>query len=277
MTGKRKYFFILSLFWPLLLLWPSLGEAKATDLPLSFSAKIGSASRAREEDWRITRQRHFTLYRLAGPHDLSRDAEEDAGPIEKLDFLRVREWPNLEEISSAFGYVRDEQFLTDPMQVPSFSRRSTWLYPDDGCFARAALMKNLMKIRGYSQPNRVFIFGNLLVKSPNGLNGEVSWWYHTAPVARVRNQVYVFDPSIDPKQPILLRDWASRQTDDLNSIKMAFCAPDTYMPFSPCEYPQIGEDARAEGDISYFLDLEWRRQLELGRDPIKVLGDDPPW
>lgn len=276
MAGKRKYFFIWSLFWPLFL-WLSQGETRATDLPLNFSAKIGSASRARGEDWRNARQRHFALYRLAVPLDWNRDAEEEAGPIEKLDFLRVQEWPDFEEISLAFGYVRDEKFLTDPTQIPFFSRRSTWLYPDDGCFARAALMKNLMKIKGYSQPNRVFIFGNLSVKSPNSLTGEVSWWYHTAPVARVRNQVYVFDPSIDPQHPILLQDWANRQTDDLNSIKMAFCAPDTYMPFSPCEYPQVGEDIRAEGDISYFLDLEWRRQLELGRDPVKILGDNPPW
>jgi hypothetical protein len=210
MTGKRTYFFIWGLFWPLFL-WLSQGETRAADLPQNFSAKIGSASRARGENWRNARERHFALYRLAVPSDWSRDAEGEAGPIEKLDILRVQEWPDFEEISHAFAYVRDEKFLTDPMQIPFFSRRSTWLYPDDGCFARAALMKNLMKIKGYSQPNRVFIFGNLSVKSPNSLDGEVSWWYHTAPVARVRNQVYVFDPSIDPQHPILLQDWANRQ------------------------------------------------------------------
>lgn len=87
-------------------------------------------------------------------------------------------------------------------------------YPEDGCYARAHKMSLLLDAKGITT-GKVFIEGDLKVKTQNSPAGEVSWWYHVAPVIKVkkdgREVPYVFDPSIFDR-PVPEDEWFDIQT-----------------------------------------------------------------
>lgn len=237
-----------------------------------------SSYRQPGEDWREIKRRVLERLQAFQPlAQLDSTVFQMAGPIDQVNVGRVQEWKDHSLVEEAFYLLRDIRFLSDPFQEPHFSRRLTWLYPDDGCYARAAVMKNLSRENGYPGTNRVFIFGDLSIKSLNSLSGEVTWWYHTAPIVRVGERLFVFDPSIEPSHPMSLMDWAQSQTRQLSSVKIAICSPETYVPSSQCGSPTPGEDKGAVEDLRSFLSSEWQRQLDLGRNPVATLGDHPPW
>jgi hypothetical protein len=60
-----------------------------------------------------------------------------------------------------------------------------FLYPDDGCWARAHEMCRLM-INMTLKPKKVWIQGNLYVSTKNNPNCGVSWGWHVAPTVCVR-------------------------------------------------------------------------------------------
>lgn len=68
--------------------------------------------------------------------------------------------------SEGFRSLRDARWLTMP-GMRDFKRRSSWLYPDDGCFARAALGGQKLESWDYPRPKKLFIFGDLEVKTAN--------------------------------------------------------------------------------------------------------------
>jgi hypothetical protein len=90
-----------------------------------------------------------------------------------------------------------------------------FLYPDDGCWARAHEMCRLMIADG-SQPEKVWIQGNLNVNSHNKPNCLVQWGWHVAPTLQVdisgSPQTYVIDPSLF-NEPVPLATWKSVQGD----------------------------------------------------------------
>lgn len=236
-----------------------------------------SASRPPDKDWKELQQKlvqkvrsDFTLLQW---NDVVANI---AAPYEQLDIHQIQEWTR-QEIKNAFFFVRDIQFLEDSNQPASFLRRSTWLFPDDGCYARAAMMIKQMTSNGFPAANRIFIFGNLSVKTTNSPTGEVTWWYHTAPIVRTKKIAYVLDPSMEPHAPLTLREWVRRQTRDPNSVNLVICAPHSYHPGSSCKSPPLSDDTSALYDLETFLMPEWQRQLDLGRDPFLVLGNNPPW
>jgi len=87
-------------------------------------------------------------------------------------------------------------------------------YPEDGCYARAhemsAIMEKLKVITG-----KVFIEGSLHVDTTNSPKGYVEWWYHVAPIVKVKKGdeelVYVVDPSLFDK-PVPAEEWYKIQT-----------------------------------------------------------------
>lgn len=74
-------------------------------------------------------------------------------------------------------------------------------YPDDGCWGRAHEMSRLMIASGV-RPEKIWIYGNLRVRTANNPACEVQWGWHVAPVLRVDTasgpQVHVIDPSLFP-------------------------------------------------------------------------------
>jgi len=92
-----------------------------------------------------------------------------------------------------------------------------FLYPDDGCWARAHEMRRLMVNMGLS-PNKVWIQGGLYVSTKNNPNCSVWWGWHVAPTLCVRGpsffqtQAMVIDPSLFTT-PVSKAAWKGVQGD----------------------------------------------------------------
>lgn len=172
-------------------------------------------------------------------------------------------WGSKELMQERFEAIRDEKFLVWKKN-PETLRRSSWLYPDDGCFARAALaMRNIF--RWYApMAKKVFAFGNLRVKTKNSPRGAVGWWYHVAPIVEVDKVKYVLDPAIDSKAPLTLKEWLDKMGKP-EKIKVSICASGAYSPSDNCNRETDGIEARAERAQQHYLNLEYKRLVKMGR------------
>ncbi|MGE0526571.1 MAG: protein-glutamine glutaminase family protein [Bdellovibrionales bacterium] len=188
----------------------------------------------------------------------------------------VVDWESEEVLKMRFTWIRDYRFLTSESR-PEFPRRSSWMYPDDGCFARAALATR--NLRGWRAPvpNKIFVFGNLSVNSPNAIGGQVTWWYHVAPLVEVKGQKYVLDPALEPREPLLLEEWLHRMSQNTSELEVAICGSGAYTPYDTCSRLTDGREEMAESDQKGFLEWEWERLEALNRNPEQELGDNPPW
>lgn len=103
----------------------------------------------------------------------------------------------------------------DPLTVPPPC--IPFLYPDDGCWARAHEMCRLMINMGHS-PRKVWIQGNLYVSTKNNPSCGVWWGWHVAPTLCVRGprffqtQTMVIDPSLFTT-PVSKATWKGVQGD----------------------------------------------------------------
>jgi len=186
------------------------------------------------------------------------------------------EWESEQVMIERFSQFRDHRFMTTPNK-PNFQRRSSWMYPDDGCFARAALaVRNLVQWT-FKAPSKVFVFGDLKVKSANAIGGEVTWWYHVAPMVEINGQKYVLDPAINPAGPLKLDDWLATMSETPENLEVSVCASGSYTPGDDCAKETDGIEAGAQSDQVWYLDMEWQRILDLNRVPEEELGDNPPW
>lgn len=185
-------------------------------------------------------------------------------------------WDNMSTLQRRFEDIRDTRSL-DWNDKPNFPRRIPWLYPDDGCYARAGYAVRHANRENYPAPNKVFAFGSLSVKSPNAPRGRVGWWYHVAPVVSVDGTNYVMDPSIEASRPLTVKEWIGRM-GNTNKIRVSICKSGTYTPGDDCARtvgrngPSIASSTR-----EWFLDKEYSRLKALGRNPDAELGNNPPW
>ena len=102
----------------------------------------------------------------------------------------------------------------DPLSVPPPC--IPFLYPDDGCWARAHEMCRLMIDMGLS-PKKVWIQGSLHVSTANNPSCNVYWGWHVAPTLCVRTSFFstktmVIDPSLFTL-PVTKADWKGVQGD----------------------------------------------------------------
>ena len=103
----------------------------------------------------------------------------------------------------------------DPLTVPAPC--IPFLYPDDGCWARAHEMCRLMINMGLS-PKKVWIQGALYVSTRNNPSCGVWWGWHVAPTLCVRGprffqtQRMVIDPSLFTT-PVSKATWKGIQGD----------------------------------------------------------------
>lgn len=230
--------------------------------------------RHQDEDWRAAAQKHMnTNLRDNSAYDLSTPAI-NINPQEILKKQNNLPW-EYDEVVKAFNLTRDHQFLSFNDFDIKF-RRSTWLYPDDGCFARSDLLiKNALEFN-FPKMQKIFSFGNLSVLTGNNPNGNVSWWYHVVPIVHTENETFVFDPAIEPLRPLKYNEWIKAQGDE-SEIRVSICPSSTYMPYDPCLSDTNTLSEEAIMDQKMFLDLEWSRLIELDRNPKLELGDYPPW
>lgn len=197
--------------------------------------------------------------------------------VTDVDAQSLPEWTS-QELSAGFALVRDTRFLGGIPPV-ELARRPSFLYPDDGCFARARAMDWLLENAGYARPASVFSFGNLYVPTDHSPTGAVSWWFHVAPMVQVGGVAYVLDPALDPSRPRTVADWVAIQSEGrIDTTGVAVCTGWVFSPDGDCDAgPESEPGARVATDQYWYLVYEWNRQLELGRDPWTVLGDAPPW
>lgn len=235
-----------------------------------------SALRQPNENWEDSYQRHIQGYETAKGVRPPKNAQEAAVKIDKLDTSVTTEWGKNIDLVTTFFNLRDIRFLQTE-DNPSFLRRISWLYPDDGCFARAAMMVAKLRETNIAVPSKVYIFGNLKVKTQNSPSGEVGWWFHVAPAVRIAGQVYILDPAINPYQPLPLVDWVKTMTDEPQRVKLSICKGDSYIPSDSCFEPQPSDADDGPTDQVKYLDDEWERSIDLDRNPQEVLGDNPPW
>lgn len=182
-------------------------------------------------------------------------------------------WDSLQELNDQFKNVRNERFITWTGRR-EFPRRITWLYPLDGCYARAAAANLWFKNNKINVPKTIFAIGNLMVKTKNSPRGAVWWWFHVAPVVQVEDEKYVIDPSIEPKKALTVKEWLERMGTP-SKIRVAICGAGTYSPKSSCALENVPTWGPYE--TANFFAREWNQLERLGKSPELYLGPNPPW
>ncbi len=230
-----------------------------------------SARRSPGVSWKtLARERRSELTK-----NVRNSAVDSTVPLPEVDLNQIPQINDFIDVVLAFNLVRDERFLDDP-DLNGYKRRSTWMFPDDGCYARATLaIQNLQKNSAVA-PLKIFAYGNLVAKTANTFEGKVYWWYHVAPIIGAQGNYYVLDPALEPTRPLELSEWASRLGNN-KYIRFSVCQAGTYMPYSSCNNPSPLEIQNVILDQSVFLPLERERILQLGRIPDEELGEHPPW
>lgn len=195
--------------------------------------------------------------------------------FQQINIQSIPEVPSAATVQSMHHQIRDSRswFWT---AMPSFPRRLTWLYPDDGCFLRAELMAQKLKELGNVQPKQIFAFGDLGISTPYE---TVNWWYHVAPVVRVKNQAYVIDPSVDYKRPLSIKEWTEKINGNTETTWFSICEVGAVSPHDNCDSVESTWDKEdRESTLQNYLEIEWTGlEAILGNSPETILGNSPPW
>lgn len=241
-----------------------------------------SAARSPFDSWasslarqtQTSAQEDPTINPLANPRSVAGSARPYRSDF---DFSRVPEWTGTEEeLLVAFRAARDERKYSDSSR-PDFRRRALWLYPYNGCFVRATHTAKTFESLQLQRPGKVFVFGDLRLKTPYERNGWVYWSYHVATAFRFKGKVLVLDAGVDHLRPITFEDWITRIADDASETKVNVCDTWAYSPMNPCWEGRPSQERSAEKHLVSYLSDEWARLKRAGYAPERVLGDRPPW
>ncbi len=229
-------------------------------LALSFFAHAGeeSAYRHPDRDFSSYESRFMNSSRIREVSTGGRSAHRRAKLFPEATLPQATIW-TANMLQARFEKLRDEKFI----ETASGLRRPSWLYPDDGCFARAAMANRVAFQEFMPVPSKVFAFGNLRVKTTNHPRGSVSWWYHVAPIVQVGETKYVLDPAIEFSRPLTLEEWLGRMGSP-EKMKVSVCSSGTYSPGDNCDKETNGLELRALRTQKHYLSLEEQRARRLG-------------
>lgn len=200
-----------------------------------------------------------------------------------VSLTNVPAWSNA-DILAQFPLIRDKRYLSSASN-PTFLRRISWLYPDDGCHARAEQVNAQAVQAGKAKPHKLFAMGQLRAFTDNNPTGVVTWAWHVASVVKnSASEPIVFDAALSPCRPLPWKEWLGLLTGDINDFNnttqgwgVVVGDPNSYTPFTLVS----GEPSHAADSINElkvnFLPKEWDRQSDLGRNPNAVLGTSQPW
>lgn len=234
-----------------------------------------SAARLPNETFEQAYERHSPLIQVENSLSNKKTPVDLKKHLAQLDTSSIPDVGNYDEMLAEFKYIRDTRFM--PSQMQNFPRRMTWLYPDDGCFARAELAADFLQLHKYMPPMKMFAFGNLEAKSDNSPYGRVNWWYHVAVTYKVGNEVYILDPALMPARPMTLKEWHAAIGGARANVQYTVCDTGTFDPDFACHDPDVLKMDEAQSVQSEYFDLEWERLLQLNRKPEQELGENPPW
>jgi len=123
--------------------------------------------------------------------------------------LQTRAAVSLDEAKAFFARVAE---ITCDPRNPS-GECITFLFPDDGCYARAHEMCRLI---GPAKTGKAWIYGSLRARTRNHPDCSVPWRYHVAPTVPVKTganvMTYILDPSLFPG-PVPVATWKGAQGD----------------------------------------------------------------
>ncbi len=236
---------------------------------LDSSLLASSAHRPAGKDYR-------ELARAQQPSFLSDDTPT---PYRSRSFWKkellagVNDYTELLTAHESFKEVRDLRAIAHQDKM----RRSSWMYPDDGCYVRAEYMLKYFQEKLGQRLQKIFVFGNLQVDTEFHASRRVAWWYHVAPILRIGEEVFVFDPSVEARAPLEVEAWLEKISQDKDLLEVTICPGLAVTPFGDC-FSQI--DTSDKDDIDSqpkFLDAEERRLRSLDFDVEAYLGDHPPW
>lgn len=141
-----------------------------------------------------------------------------------------------------------------------------FLYPDDGCWARAHEMCRLMIAAG-AKPGKVWIDGSLHANTKNNPLCFVNWGWHVAPTICVRRRFFhceymVIDPSLFTT-PVTKANWKGVQGDP--SATLTDTAATVYWRnVIPTDPSYVDTNVRLQ---FYRLQLQNRSQQAAGPPP----------
>ncbi len=147
-----------------------------------------------------------------------------------------------------------------------------FMYPDDGCWARAHEMCHMM-INDGAEPRKVWIYGSLRAPAENHPYCQVFWGWHVAPTLEVStaggSETYVIDPALFPG-PVPLTQWKRIQGDPSAVLEPTDAAVFTRYKggINETADPTYAE---AESDMSYYRNqLKLRATGPAGAPPYSV-------
>lgn len=197
-----------------------------------------------------------------------------------IDMSALPQWTHgAAKLEEAFQKVRDVRIYVDDSNK-NFKRRATWLYPVDGCYARASHMARGFERLGFVKAGKVFAFGTwatLRAKTPYAPNGKAWWSFHTAAAYRLGNRAMVLDPSVDPTRILPFEEWIGLIGPSPAKLTVSICDGNAYAPSQTCVGGTNKQDYWAVSQLKDYLDDEWSNLVNLGFDPVKLLGESPPW
>jgi hypothetical protein len=206
-------------------------------------------------------------------------------PLEQLELSTVPFWSD-HLVDEAFFRVRDERWL-DSEGIANFKRRIPWLFIDNGCFLRAALIRRKFEEWGYPQIKKIFCFGSMEFPASWTKNGVMTYRDHVAVILRTSSDCLVIDPPLSFDRPLTFPEWvaALHINGNITDARFSICNALTFGHNSYADETDPSREAgKRNGEMkniefftSEFLMKEWSRVAELGLDAFKVLGDEPPW
>lgn len=197
-------------------------------------------------------------------------------------FTNVPTWSDV-QIYAQFKLVRTVRFLygTDH---PNFARRVSWLDPNGGAEDKAELFVGEVKADcgvPPCQPYKLFVWAkDASARLKVTIDGhDVEWSWHVAPIVRsaTSGEVFVFDPTIEAKQPLPWKDWLLKMAPSLDSVLVTVADSKAYNLDSPISGGASQHNLALQKMLTQWLPEEWNYQQNLGHEPEGVLGSSPPW
>jgi len=164
--------------------------------------------------------------------------------------------PDYATAKKIFDYCAQQQCTFGPTQVQPCI---PFQYVIDGCFARAHKMRSIIEGKYRYCSEKVFSYGDLNVKANKWGGCCVSWWYHVAPLVRVKTSKGTFCYVIDPgmfNSPVLLSTWLSAQentncSSGANVNRYSIQPSSAYTP----EYTTDNNYSLTNNDLVYYNSL----------------------
>lgn len=239
---------------------------------LAYSQEIPvSPVRAPNQSWEEALSQQMDLW---GESVLAPESDLPEGIIPNLVTPNaidgIPEWPyGLAALNTFVSQVRHVRIYSNP-NPGDYKRKAPWLYPIDGCYAKAAHVAAQASARGYARPGKVFAFGRLRYDSPYSRRGRVWWSYHVAAAYHIGPTVYVIDPMINGSAAMTLNQWLGQISNNPSSVRVKLCDANAYSPSSRCRGSN-GNGAYL-GHIRYVLQREYSNLKNLGLSPSKLLA-----